>query len=138
MKSYSHGQQCKCNDARRTLPRGLRPTACPQGILTVFVFCRNPSISRTKLPNKGKLQEAIDGQQNLICMAWELRAPPNKISPSQLDNMELEYDMELEDDASINDVANNLLLLGDVAVTTANINQAESSDEEPLYSSDEE
>ena len=44
--------------------------------LKAFILARNDKISKSKLPKKGKIGDAIQGENNLIKIAYELRNSP--------------------------------------------------------------
>ena len=106
--------------------------ASPKENLQHFILCRDLSLFKSKLPKKGKLQDAINEQQNLIKMAWKLRATPNLFlrddSDSLLEDLDEDSessaeDMLIEDNPLVPVVTADLLhVLGDVAVAKANIN----------------
>ena len=44
-----------------------------------FILCRRTDLVKSKLPNKGKVSNAIAGENNLIAMAFECKNLPNLI-----------------------------------------------------------
>ena len=58
------------------------------GDLTSFILSRNLELSKSKLPKKGKVEEAIRGESNLISLAFSLRSKENllqkKVNASEL------------------------------------------------------
>ena len=52
---------------------------CKSAELKAFILCRRSDLVKSKLPNKGKVSNAIAGENNLISMAFECKNLPNLI-----------------------------------------------------------
>ena len=52
---------------------------CTGSQLKSFVMTRKPDLLVSRLPNKGKLESALQGEKNLISLVYECKMMPNKI-----------------------------------------------------------
>ena len=51
---------------------------CSNPLLEAFILCRCTQFKvKSQLPKKGKLQDAINGEQNMIRLAFESRSQEN-------------------------------------------------------------
>ena len=65
-------------------------------ILVSFILARRDDVPKSKLPNKGKIADAIRGEINLISMAFNFRTKPNLLLSKLSVAEEAERDVGLE------------------------------------------
>ena len=68
--------------------------------LKVFILSRNKNVTKSSLPNKGRVGDAIRGENNLIKIAFDLRNSPNileSLLPSSHDGRTRENDSSIQD-----------------------------------------
>ena len=81
------GKEDICEDTIKNVNHEII-AKCNSDELKAFITARNPDLPISKLPNKGNISKAIQGESNLISLTYKYRSLPNLMRKQVLEEVE--------------------------------------------------
>ena len=90
------GSEDRCENLLKNINHEII-AKCNSDELKAFITARCENLPLSKLPNKGNIPSAIQGESNLISLVYEYRALPNLLRKQLLDEKEDNELIDLDD-----------------------------------------